>query len=137
MLGTAIFFRGGLLLPQGVSGAIKRYAGVAPFNELAKKGPIPLGGAVETTAGKLAFKAIIHVAGINLLWRSSEHAIRLCVRNALTIAAQKNYCSIAFPVIGSGTGGLPTDKALAAMRDEIRINPYSGDVLIVRFVPSK
>jgi O-acetyl-ADP-ribose deacetylase len=31
-----------LLLPQGVSGAIKRYAGVAPFNELTKMGPIPL-----------------------------------------------------------------------------------------------
>jgi O-acetyl-ADP-ribose deacetylase (regulator of RNase III) len=33
-----------LLVPQGVSGAIKRKAGYAPFRELAGKGPIPLGG---------------------------------------------------------------------------------------------
>src|SRR5438874_9181701 len=71
-----------LLLPQGVSGAIKRRAGYVPFRELGRKGPIPLGGAVETNAGRLPFKAIIHVAGINLLWRSSERSIRASVRNA-------------------------------------------------------
>jgi O-acetyl-ADP-ribose deacetylase (regulator of RNase III) len=60
-----------LLLPQGVSGAIKRRAGYAPFRELARKGSIPLGGAVETTAGKLPCKGIIHVAGISLWWRSA------------------------------------------------------------------
>ncbi len=40
-----------LLLPQGVSGAIKRRGGYAPFRELAKHGAIPLGGAVLTNAG--------------------------------------------------------------------------------------
>jgi O-acetyl-ADP-ribose deacetylase len=49
-----------------------------------------LGGAVETSAGRLQFKAIIHVAGINLLWRSSERTIRSCVRSALKIARDKN-----------------------------------------------
>ena len=73
-----------LLLPQGVSGAIKRRAGYAPFRELGRKGPIPLGGAVETCPGRLPFKAIIHVAGINMLWRSSERSIRDSVRNACT-----------------------------------------------------
>ncbi|GHT93439.1 hypothetical protein FACS1894116_05440 [Betaproteobacteria bacterium] len=34
-----------LLLPQGVSGAIKRQGGYAPFRALAKYGAIPLGGA--------------------------------------------------------------------------------------------
>ena len=53
-----------LLLPQGVSGAIKKRGGHAPFRELGKLGPIPLGGAVITGAGKLPFKSIIHVAGI-------------------------------------------------------------------------
>lgn len=71
-----------LLLPQGVAGAIKRSAGYAPFIELGRKGPIPLGGAVETGAGKLPFCAIIHVAGINLFWFSSERAVRDCMRNA-------------------------------------------------------
>ena len=34
-----------LLLPQGVSGAIKRRAGVRPFLEVGRAGPIPLGSA--------------------------------------------------------------------------------------------
>ena len=71
-----------LLLPQGVSGAIKRRAGVEPFREVGRMGAIPLGGAVETGAGKLRFKAIIHVAGINLLWRSSEWSVRESIRIA-------------------------------------------------------
>ncbi len=44
-----------LLLPQGVSGAIKRRGGLAPFRELTKHGPIPLGGAALTSPGRLPF----------------------------------------------------------------------------------
>jgi O-acetyl-ADP-ribose deacetylase (regulator of RNase III) len=51
-----------LLVPQGVSGAIKKRAGYKPFRELARMGSIPLGGAVLTGPGKLPHKAIIHVA---------------------------------------------------------------------------
>src|SRR5438034_7897715 len=107
-----------LLLPQGVSGAIKRRAGYAPFRELARRGPIPLGGAVETGAGRLPFRAIIHVAGISMLWRSSEQAIRDSVRNALAIAGGRGYRSIAFPLIGAGTGGFSPERALDIMQDE-------------------
>src|ERR1043165_9584551 len=72
-----------LLLPQGVSGAIKRRAGTQPFREVARHGAIPLGGAVLTSAGRLPFRGIIHVAGINLLWRASESSIRRSVRSAM------------------------------------------------------
>ena len=64
-----------LLLPQGVSGAIKRHAGVEPFREVGRHGPIPLGGAVMTGAGRLEYRAIIHVAGINMFWRASEYSV--------------------------------------------------------------
>jgi O-acetyl-ADP-ribose deacetylase (regulator of RNase III) len=47
-----------LLLPQGVSGSIKKHAGYEPFWEVARHGPIPLGGAVFTSAGRLPFKGI-------------------------------------------------------------------------------
>ncbi len=99
-----------LLLPQGVSRAIKKRAGYAPFRELGTMGAIPLGGAVETSAGRLPFKAIIHVAGINMLWRSSERVIRDSARNAMKIVNEKGYGSIAFPLIGAGTGGGKADK---------------------------
>src|SRR5215469_9948912 len=74
-----------LLLPQGVSAAIKRRGGTKPFREVARHGPIPLGGAVLTSAGRLPFRRIIHVAGIDLLWRSSEFSVRHSVRNAMTL----------------------------------------------------
>src|SRR2546422_11365031 len=65
-----------LLLPQGVSGAIKKRGGIQPFRELAKHGRIPLGQAVLTSAGTLPFRGIIHVAGLNMLWQASEYSIR-------------------------------------------------------------
>ena len=65
-----------LLLPQGVSGAIKRRAGVGPVVEVGRHGPIPLGGAVLTGAGRLPFRGIIHVAGISGWWVASEASIR-------------------------------------------------------------
>ena len=122
-----------LLLPQGVSGAIKRRAGYEPFRELSRRGPIPLGGAVVTSASRLPFKAIIHVAGISLFWRSSQQAIRGCVRSALRIAREKGYLSIAFPLIGAGTGGCSPEKVLETMQDEAGKNEYDGEVRIVRF----
>jgi O-acetyl-ADP-ribose deacetylase len=121
-----------LLLPQGVSGAIKRRGGYAPFRELSRKGILPLGGAVVTRAGRLPFRAIIHVAGIGILWRSSEKSIRKSVRNALALAAQHGFRSVAFPLIGAGTGGGRCEQVQAMIEEEIRKSGFSGDVLLVR-----
>ena len=109
-----------LLLPQGVSGAIKKRGGTGPFKELRKHGPIPLGGAVLTSAGKLPFKAIIHVAGINMFWRALEWSIRDSVRNAVKVAAEHGFQSIAFPVIGAGSGGFNQERAKEIMLDELQ-----------------
>jgi O-acetyl-ADP-ribose deacetylase (regulator of RNase III) len=122
-----------LLLPQGVSGAIKKRAGYMPFRELGRKGPIPLGGAVETTAGRLPFKSIIHVAGINMWWRSSERSIRASVQNAIHLATAQNYRSIAFPLIGAGSGGSKEERVMAIMNEALRKVEFDGEVLIVRY----
>jgi O-acetyl-ADP-ribose deacetylase len=108
-----------LLLPQGVSRAIKRRGGLGPFKELAKHGSIPLGGVVLTSVGRLPFKALIHVAGINMLWQASEWSIRQCVRNAMALAHEKGFESIAFPLIGAGSGGFNQERAKAIMEDEL------------------
>jgi O-acetyl-ADP-ribose deacetylase len=123
-----------LLLPQGVSGAIKKRGGLQPFKELARFGPIPLGQSVQTSAGKLPFKAIVHVAGINLIWRSSEKAIRDSVRNAMALVTCGGFDSVAFPVIGSGSGGFSAQKALELMLDELDKLTGSERVIIVRYV---
>ena len=122
-----------LLIPQGVSGTIKKRGGYAPFRELGKKGPIPLGGAVETKAGRLPFKSIIHVAGISMWWRSSEASIRASVRNAIELAAERGYQSIAFPLIGAGTGGGSSEKVLSVMQNELSQIEFNGHIRIVRF----
>jgi len=122
-----------LLLPQGVSGAIKRQAGTKPFRELARYGPMPLGSAVATSAGRLPFRAIIHVAGINMWWRSSPKSVRDSVRSALAIAGKKGYSSIAFPLVGAGCGGGNEREIEAIMLDELGRIEFSGEVRLVRF----
>lgn len=107
-----------LLLPQGVSGAIKKKGGIRPFMELSKHGPIPLGRAVLTGAGRLPFEGIIHVAGINMLWHANERSIRGSVQSAMGIVDQHGFRSVAFPIIGAGSGRFKTDEALELMLDE-------------------
>ena len=122
-----------LLIPQGVSGAIKRKAGHQPFRELARLGPIPLGGAVVTSAGRLPFRAIIHVAGINLLWRASTASITNSVLNAMTLAESLQLRSIAFPIIGAGSGGFDPGQAERIMCGTLARQNTPIDVTIVRF----
>jgi O-acetyl-ADP-ribose deacetylase (regulator of RNase III) len=122
-----------LLLPQGVSGAIKRRGGCAPFREVAKHGAIPLGGAVLTGAGRLPFRGIIHVAGINLLWMASERSIRGSVRSAMEIVSREGFASVAFPIIGAGSGSFRRGKALEAMLDEFAGIESPAEVRIVEF----
>jgi O-acetyl-ADP-ribose deacetylase (regulator of RNase III) len=122
-----------LLIPQGVSGAIKRRAGYQPFHELGRHGPIPLGGAVMTSAGRLPFKAIIHVAGISILWRSSKKSIQGSVVSAMSIVNEHRFKSVAFPVIGAGTGGFGENGALQLMIDAFRTLNSFASVTVVRY----
>ena len=124
-----------LLIPQGVSGAIKKRAGTEPFKALAKIGPIPLGGAAVTSAGKLPFKAIIHVAGINLLWTATEASIRDSVQNAMQQVEAQKLKSVAFPLIGAGTGRFGPEGALALMLEAFAPLSSDADVIVVKFDP--
>jgi O-acetyl-ADP-ribose deacetylase (regulator of RNase III) len=120
-----------LLLPQGVSGAIKKRGGLEPFRELARLGQIPLGGAVITSAGKLTFKAIIHVAGINLFWRSSKQSVQNSVRNSMKLIIEHGYQSVAFPLIGAGSGGGDEAIVLSWMTEELGKIEFEGQIILV------
>ena len=119
-----------ILVPHGVAGAIRKRAGYAPFREVRKHGVLPVGAAVETSAGRLPHRAIIHVAGLHLAWHSSERAVRLSVRNAVELARSREYRSIAFPLIGAGTLG--KDASYQYIIDELGYVEYDGDVVVVR-----
>ena len=101
--------------------------------ELGRYGAIPLGGAVLTSAGRLPFRGIVHVAGINMLWRSSEFSVRQSVRNAMKIAQREKFRSIAFPLVGAGSGGGSSKEVLRLMLDELNAEIFDGEVLVVRY----
>jgi O-acetyl-ADP-ribose deacetylase (regulator of RNase III) len=122
-----------LLVPCGVSGAIKKRGGIDPFVEVAKFGPIPLGGAVVTGAGRLSFKCIIHVAGINMLWRASEYSIRESVKNAMMVGEKEQIRSLAFPIIGAGSGSFDQKKAERIMLETFEQIHSELSVVLVRW----
>ena len=122
-----------LLIPQGVSGAIKRRGGYRPFIEVGRAGPMPLGSAILTSAGKLPHKAIIHVAGINLLWRASADSIQASVRSAMEVVNARGFASVAFPIIGAGSGGFAEQEALNLMVQALEGIASTAAVRIVRF----
>ena len=122
-----------LLLPQGVSGQIKKHGGCQPFWEVLKYGAIPLGGAVLTEAGKLPFKGIIHVAGINMFWRASEESICDSVKNSVAIVNKQKFSSVAFPIIGAGSGGFKKEKAKAIMLDVLKRIETDANIIIVDY----
>ena len=121
-----------LLLPQGVSGAIKRRAGLQPFREVARYGPLALGRAVHTSAGRLPYRAILHVAGISLLWRASPRSIEDSVRNAVALAEHLGLKSVAFPLIGAGSGGVDPREAERIMLDTFAQIESSVEVVVVK-----
>jgi O-acetyl-ADP-ribose deacetylase (regulator of RNase III) len=123
-----------LLLPQGVSGAIKRRAGTAPFKELAKHGPMALGDAVHTKSGRLPHRGIIHVAGINMFWRATEQSVRDSTEDACRCAHEHGYKTIAFPLIGAGSGGLGEARSRRVMTDVLdRLDmPLAATLVVFR-----
>lgn len=108
-----------LLMGGGVAGAIKRKGGKLIEEEAVKKGPIKIGGAVFTSAGNLKAKYVIHAATMGMDFKTDEVKIRDSCRNALKAAKELKISSIAFPALGSGTGGFPLLASAKIMAQEV------------------
>jgi len=108
-----------LVMGGGVAGAIKRKGGKVIEDEAVKKGPIAIGEAVATGAGKLAAKYIIHAATMGLNFKTDEIMIRNACRNSLRLAAELKINSIVFPALGCGTGGFPFLASAKIMAQEV------------------
>jgi O-acetyl-ADP-ribose deacetylase (regulator of RNase III)/ADP-ribose pyrophosphatase YjhB (NUDIX family) len=108
-----------LLMGGGVAGAIKRNGGQVIEDEAVKKGPIPIGQAVATTAGKLKARYVIHAATMGLDFQTDEIKVRDSCRHALTLASELNVRSMAFPALGCGVGGFPVTAAAKIMAQEV------------------
>ncbi len=118
-----------LILGGGVAGAIRAKGGPSIQAECDKLGPIPIGEAAITCAGKLRARYVIHAASMRLGGRTSETALRDSTRNSLKRAAEEKLKSIAFPAIGTGIAGFPIERCAAVMLEEIRNHLRAGTTL--------
>ncbi len=66
-----------------------------------------------------------------MLWRASEWSIRQSVRNAMALAHEKGFRSIAFPLIGAGSGGFNQERAKTIMEDELGKTDFPIEVKLV------
>ena len=105
-----------LWMGGGVAGAIKRKGGVGIEEEAVKKGPVPVGEAVVTSAGKLKAKYVIHAPTMEYpaMKIPLENAMK-ATKAALEEAVQLGVNSIAFPAMGAGVGGLSIIEVSEAM----------------------
>lgn len=103
----------------GVAGAIRKKGGRVIEDEAVKKGPIKIGEAIETGAGSLKAKYVIHAATMGLDFQTNEIKIRQSCASALQVAERLKIESIAFPALGCGVGGFPLVAAAKIMSQEV------------------
>lgn len=99
----------------GVAGAIKRKGGKEIENEARKYAPVPVGGAIATSAGKLKAKYVIHAVGPKWGEGEEEKKLSLATLNSLKLAERLGIKSIAFPAISTGAFGCPKELSAKAM----------------------
>jgi len=113
----------------GVAGAIARAGGEAVNRESREKAPIGLGEAVETSAGAMPCKWVIHAATMELGGPTSAHIIRRATASTLSKADELGARSLALVAFGTGVGGFPLDQAAAIEVEEVQRHLQSGSGL--------
>jgi O-acetyl-ADP-ribose deacetylase (regulator of RNase III) len=99
----------------GVAGAISRAGGPAVQRESDERAPIGLGEAVETTAGDMPARWVIHAATMELGGPTSAQTIENATRSTLARAEQLDCRSLALVAFGTGVGGFALDEAARLM----------------------
>jgi O-acetyl-ADP-ribose deacetylase len=99
----------------GVAGAISRAGGPEVQRESDERAPIALGDAVETTAGDMPARWVIHAATMELGGPTSADIIERATRATLAKAEELGCRSLALVAFGTGVGGFPLDEAARLM----------------------
>ena len=110
----------------GVAGAISRAGGPAVQEESGERAPIELGEAVETTAGEMPARWVIHAATMELGGPTSAEIIRRATVATLRRADEVGAKSLALVAFGTGVGGFPIDEAARIEVEEVRRHLDAG-----------
>ncbi len=113
----------------GVAGAISRAGGPDVQAESDKVAPIGLGETVETTAGEMPSRWVIHAATMELGGPTSAEIIRRATANTLAKADELGAKSLALVAFGTGVGGFPVDEAARIEVEEVRRHLDAGSGL--------
>ncbi len=105
----------GLMHGGGVAGAISRAGGPEIQRESDERAPIELGAAIETTAGELPARWVIHAATMELGGPTSAQIIEQATRSTLAKAEELGCRSLALVAFGTGVGGFPLEEAAGIM----------------------
>jgi len=118
----------------GVAAAIARAAGPDLERESGERAPIGLGDAVETTAGEMPARWVIHAATMELGGPTSAEIIRDATASTLRKADELGARSLALVAFGTGVGGFPMEEAARIEIDEVRRYLGAGGGAIERVV---
>jgi O-acetyl-ADP-ribose deacetylase (regulator of RNase III) len=118
-----------LLHGGGVAGAIARAGGPAVNAESRERAPIGLGDAVETTAGEMPSRWVIHAATMELGGPTSAAIIRDATASTLARADALGARSLALVAFGTGVGGFAIDDAARIEVAEVRRHLAAGSGL--------
>ncbi len=99
----------------GVAGAISRAGGPDVQRAWDARAPIGLGEAVETTAGRMPARWVIHAATMELGGPTSADIIERATRSTLEKAEELGCRSLALVAFGTGVGGFPLQEAARLM----------------------
>jgi putative ATPase len=123
----------------GVAAAIARAAGEALVLEgdrlVKARGPLGVGEAIVTTAGKLPFKGVIHAVGPQQGMGREEERLVQALDAAFQRAHERGWESVSFPAVSSGIFAVPLEVCarayVRAVREFMRAHP-DGSLKTVR-----
>ena len=118
-----------LILGSGVAGAIREKGGPEIQEECDRHGPIRVGEAAVTGAGWLPVKYVIHAAVLGSE-PASYDSVRRATRAALEKARELGLATVAFPLLGTGVGGLDPEKVARIMIEEFKRAPDDLEVTL-------
>jgi O-acetyl-ADP-ribose deacetylase len=109
-----------LWMGAGVAGALKRAGGEEIEREAVAKGPIAIGEAVATGAGRLPARWVIHGAVMGQDLRTNAGLVEQTTQSVLRVADDLGAESLALPAFGTGVGGFALDECARLMVGAVR-----------------